>query len=215
MRRSKIVSIVITVVLMFALSLCVYAAEEAMKITVEEKIVCDREEEVVVTVSLANNPGFTYLKLDITYDEEAFTLDRVENGTLVENISQGAYFIWSADENCISDGVLAEFVFKTNVDAEYAEYSIEVNCIECSDYDEEDVEVVCSDANVIIRYYLGDVDNDGYLTIRDAAAILQYKAGWGNTIVERNADVDKNGSISIRDAARILQFKAGWFDSID
>ena len=206
--RSKIL---FAVIMLFVFLLCVSAsAEDVMSITIDEKIVCDRTDEVRVAVTLDGNPGYTYLKLDLAYDEETFTLDRVENGELIEEFYSGAYFIWSGEEDCTENGVLAEFVFKVAEDAFYDEYSIEVVCIECSNYDEEDVATVCNNANVIVRYYRGDVDNDGYLTIRDAALILQYIAGWDVTVNEAAADADGNGTVNIRDAALILQYIAGW-----
>lgn len=56
----------------------------------------------------------------------------------------------------------------------------------------------------------GDADGNGEITIRDAALILQYIAGWDVEVDEEAADADGNGEITIRDAALILQFIAGW-----
>ena len=56
----------------------------------------------------------------------------------------------------------------------------------------------------------GDADGNGEITIRDAAIILQYIAGWDVEVDENAADADGNGEITIRDAALILQYIAGW-----
>lgn len=56
----------------------------------------------------------------------------------------------------------------------------------------------------------GDSNGDGEITIRDAALILQYIAGWNVYVDETIADANGDGDITIRDAALILQYIAGW-----
>lgn len=56
----------------------------------------------------------------------------------------------------------------------------------------------------------GDAGFDGEITIRDAALILQFIAGWDVEIDTAAADADLSGEVTIRDAALILQFIAGW-----
>lgn len=56
----------------------------------------------------------------------------------------------------------------------------------------------------------GDANFDGDITIRDAAFILQFIAGWDVEIDVAAADVDLSEEVTIRDAALVLQFIAGW-----
>ena len=56
----------------------------------------------------------------------------------------------------------------------------------------------------------GDADDNGSVTIRDAALILQFIAGWDVEINLAAADVDDDKTVTIRDAALILQYIAGW-----
>ena len=66
------------------------------------------------------------------------------------------------------------------------------------------------------RDIFGDINGDGEVTNRDAAALMQYLAGWSNEeiIVPDDADIkydiNGDGKLTNRDAARIMQYVAGW-----
>lgn len=57
---------------------------------------------------------------------------------------------------------------------------------------------------------LGDVSRDGNVDNLDAAAVLQYAAGWEVTADARLADVNGDGSVDNLDATVMLQYAAGW-----
>ena len=54
---------------------------------------------------------------------------------------------------------------------------------------------------------LGDVNGDGMISSIDAALILQFTAGFIDSLP--NADVNEDGTINSIDAALVLQFTAG------
>lgn len=66
------------------------------------------------------------------------------------------------------------------------------------------------------QYTLGDVNEDGRVTISDVTAIQRYIAELGDLSRAQflAADVDKNGEVTIEDATRIQQYLAEYFDEL-
>lgn len=56
----------------------------------------------------------------------------------------------------------------------------------------------------------GDADDNGSVSISDAALILQYAAGETSSINTSNAEVTGDGAVNAQDALLILQYAAGW-----
>ena len=136
---SCIVTVVIAICMIFILSINVSAAESP-EIAGGNFTAC-RGEQITMSVTLTDNPGFTYLKLGVDYDENALTLVSVSNGNICSNLTKGTYYIWSADENVTSDGILITLVFRVKDDAVLENTEVTIECVECSDYDENDVSV--------------------------------------------------------------------------
>ena len=53
-------------------------------------------------------------------------------------------------------------------------------------------------------FIVGDVNDDGYVTIADVTALIDYLLGSDNHISEGGADVNQDGSISIADVTAII-----------
>lgn len=67
----------------------------------------------------------------------------------------------------------------------------------------------------IVGHELGDVDNDGKITIDDATLIQKYVASMVELTVEQCilADVDNNGKVEINDVTLIQKYMAGMVES--
>ena len=79
MKRTRMLSILLAVLLMFSCSAAVLAAEP-MTVTVETKAdAVSVGEEVSLTVSIAGNPGFTNYEWAVEYDAASLELKEVEN----------------------------------------------------------------------------------------------------------------------------------------
>lgn len=58
---------------------------------------------------------------------------------------------------------------------------------------------------------LGDVDDDGEITMDDAIAIKEFKLNWISELAKPEmADVDNDGEITMDDAIAIKEFKLNW-----
>lgn len=104
-----------------------------------------------IDINLQNNVGFTYMKLAIGYDENALELTEVSNGTIIENFVNDAAYVWYSGTDVTENGVLATLSFKINDTASVGTYQISINVIECSNYNEEDVEVSISNGNISVK----------------------------------------------------------------
>lgn len=85
-------------------------------------------ENVIITISLVNNPGLLGMSGTLSYDEEVLSLKGVENGDAFKdvlelnsskNLGSGCRFLWSGEEilsNQISDGIVLklDFLVKKN-----------------------------------------------------------------------------------------------------
>ena len=79
MKRTRMLSILLAVLLVFSCSAAVLAAEP-MTVTVETKAdAVSVGEEVSLTVSIAGNPGFTNYEWAVEYDTASLELKKVEN----------------------------------------------------------------------------------------------------------------------------------------
>ena len=59
------------------------------------------------------------------------------------------------------------------------------------------------------RYTLGDVNDDGVVTIADVTAVLFIIAGQGDGFIKEAADANQDGSVGIADVTKILSIIAG------
>lgn len=105
-------------------------------------------EQVTVKLAIEENVGFTYVKLAISYDESALTLLDFSNGNVVDDLTEGIYYIWSADDDVIESGILAELTFRVNEGAPYGDNIIDIEVVECSNVSEKDVSIEASDAKI-------------------------------------------------------------------
>lgn len=103
-----------------------------------ESAVCVPGEEVSVKVNISGNPGFSYLELTPQYSDR-LTLVSVTNGSLVNDLTQGKQFVWSADEDVTGNGTLMTFVFRLADNASAGSYPVSFVFRSAINYNEEPV----------------------------------------------------------------------------
>ncbi|MBE6579888.1 MAG: hypothetical protein E7651_08820 [Ruminococcaceae bacterium] len=188
-----------------------------MKIRVENATV-SAGSAVTVAVLVEQNEGFTYLKLGLEYDD-TLELVSVSNGTLIDSLTQGKYYVWSASDNQTADGVLAYLTFRVKEGAEDGDYTVGVHCLECSNEDEMDVSVIEAPGCITVKsYQYGDANGDREIDGKDATRLRRYLANYdeidGTCDVEitEGADVNGDGEINGKDLTRLLRYLANFDD---
>lgn len=187
---------------------------------------------VTVDVSIANNPGFISLNLEINYDTTYLTLTGITANsgvgatfTKAQSYTKVPYnFAWSSTDNVYYNGSLATLTFTVSADAPDGVYPITVSYYKGVNGNYTDGIDVNFDTNyeplnlsyvsgniAVTSYTPGDADGSGSINDRDATYMLRYLAGWDiSGIVIDALDVDGSGTINDRDATLLLRYLAGW-----
>ncbi len=120
MRRTRMLSILLAVLLVFSFSAAALAAEP-MTVTVETKTdAVSAGNEVTLAVSIAGNPGFTNYQWTLEYDADSLELKNVENklgGLLRTREEEGKAFLGLINDQPIAEdgtALLVTFVVKQN-----------------------------------------------------------------------------------------------------
>ena len=149
----KIISFLIVLILVLQLSVVcipVSAANSSvanLEVSTENVFAGDA---VYVTVYLTSNPGLTYIKLKMSYDTNALTLFGVQNGDIIEDLTRGSSYVWSATNTTISTGTFATLIFSVSTDASAGIYPVTITCVEAYN-NENDVSVNIQNGSVIVN----------------------------------------------------------------
>lgn len=118
-------------------------------ITCENKE-CNPGDSITVEVNIANNPGIMYLELTPVYSNE-LTLVKAENGSIFTDCTKGKQYVWTADENINSNGLLVKFTFSIDSSVEPGDYSVGFTFRSSYNYDEEAVTFTVNSAKVTVK----------------------------------------------------------------
>ena len=171
---------------------------------------------VSVAVTIADNPGLSYLKLRYTFDSEKLAFVRVEKGTVLTDsfTVAGNALSWDTGRDAKGNGTLVKLVFSVKEKAS-GTAAVNVAVVNCFNYDEQSVSFSVKNGAVTIKdgsapaYIRGDVDGNGSVTSADARLALRASVKlekYGKDSVQfLAADVDGNGAIEASDARTILR----------
>lgn len=172
--------------------------------------------DIVVNISIHNNPGLTKAGIDFTYDETILELVSVENGTVMagDDVTftvDGNSVTWASTNVYSGNGVMLVLNLRIKDTAETGDTAqITIAATENAGADAEAVEFETIDGNVTVNnFMLGDVNNDGLVNTGDVLFILRYLADDDITIDLTAADINGNGSITTADATYLLRHIAG------
>ena len=206
--------ILITVFALFALfPLNVFA--DGANLTVQS-VEADPGDTVTVPIIMADNPGFSYLKIRFSFDNDKLDFVNAENGT----VSTDAFTVtpnalsWDTGTDATSNGTLVNLIFTVKENAE-GTAAVSISVAGCFNYDEQAVEIAVTDGAVTLKggestpFIKGDVDGDGTVTSGDARLALRASVRLENYAEGSReflaADVDENGTIEAADARYILR----------
>ena len=148
----KIASIVLCLALLvtsFSQTILIAFATGTPTITCENKE-CNPGDTVTVNVTIAENPGITYLALSPTYSAELGT-PTVKNGSVVTDFTKGNQFLWVADEDVTENGKLVSFTFNIGETVEPNDYSVGFIFREAYNYDEDPVSFTVVPATISVK----------------------------------------------------------------
>lgn len=190
-------------------------------------------ETVEIAVTLANNPGFSDLSIEIGYDASVMELTKVTpnsavgcNFTTSQQLIQLPYMLnWvEGTKNNTFTGTLVTLMFQIKESAALGSYPVTVsyykgkfgNNIDGVDvnYDQDDnrVPIIYVNGSVTVYSYTpGDLNDDGRINSKDVICLLRYIAGWElDGLVEDALDVNHDGRINSKDAILLLRYIANW-----
>lgn len=175
-----------------------------------------KDEIVKVTVSVKNNPGFSWLTFDLNYDSTVLALvDAASCGAFNEvsrvgnTVSIGGI---NETENCYTDENLVTLSFKLLADCkEGTPVGISYLPANMLNFDSETVLFAIDNGVVsVFDYLLGDVNGDGLVNLKDVTLLTRYRAGWDVKIIKPAADVNKDSVIDLKDISILRRHLADW-----
>lgn len=177
---------------------------------------------VDIDVSLKDNPGVASIGLDVAYNKNILTLEKVTYNTEFGGTTQTspltdnpARLLWvNPSAEFTSDAVFATLTFKISENAKDGVKSPITLTYDQNDiYNINENNVVCAVENgavTITDVIPGDINNDKSVNNKDVTRLMQYLAHW---TVEVNAlALDTNGdkSVNNKDVSRLMQYLAHW-----
>ena len=106
-------------------------------------------DEVEVTLTIENNPGYAALLLNIP-EAQGFELVSAKSGSGMGTFTQGVNLLWDSSYNITRTGTLLTLTYRITDDAKVGNNIIKVNLLECNNEDRNAVVVVTEDINITV-----------------------------------------------------------------
>lgn len=225
---NNVVFLLIILAILFINSIFTYAQDNSI-ITIDS-MSCENNEDILINVSITNNPGIVAFNFNVNFDKTKFlpiSLDkRNEFENIVSSLDDTNINISEIDNikvqwdsptlsNITNNGILFSIKFRVKQNALLGNSVISLT------YDSGDIinsnleDIICNVNNGIINiqkynenYIFGDIDNDNIITANDASMILIYVLNKEslkfNSKQLFKADVDGDGVITTNDVLNIL-----------
>jgi len=185
----KYVSLFLCLVLLLSAAPAVYATGTPSIIC--EDVSCAPGEQITVNVTVSNNPGFTYLEMTPSYAEE-LTLVDVTNGELISDFTEGKQYIWVADEDVKTDGLLMTFSFSVADTVPAGEYAVGFVVRTCGNYNEEPVAFAVESGTVTVAAASNtpDIGDFEYALSGTEITITGYTGTKNNVTIAETYEID-------------------------
>ena len=198
---------------------------DAPQIVVESKTT-SAGSTVAVNISIANNPGFVTMGIQVAYDSNLTLLSVSDTGlvpgqmfsTEIENPQPLYWANPTATADCTVNGKIATLTFKVADNAEEGEYHIRVSY----DYDNYDIYNQSGEAVqfatvngtlTVTDIVYGDVNGDGRVNNLDGMVLMRHLAKWPSypaSMISPGADVNADGRINNLDGMILMRHLAKW-----
>ena len=114
-------------------SLGIFAAAEGTIQLSAGETASGTDDTVTVPLVFTRNPGFTSLKIKVTYEKDKFTLTAVESAAVKEATvfqgEEGDEILFLATEDCLEGGTLAELRFKVADGVSKGDYRLDFSAV--------------------------------------------------------------------------------------
>ena len=114
-------------------SLGIFAAAEGTIHLCAGETASGTDDTVTVPLVFTRNPGFTSLKIKVTYEKDKFTLTAVESAAVKEATvfqgEEGDEILFLATEDCLEGGTLAELRFKVADGVSKGDYRLDFSAV--------------------------------------------------------------------------------------
>mgnify|MGYP004462736005 CR=1 FL=1 len=177
------------------------------------KTVATHGKEVLVPISISQNPGFAGINVKIDYDKTR--LQFIGSGDIAGldwtvNTGDNAGAVMVSIRNYTKDGEILLLKFKVPEDAPDGFAKVSLFNAYVLTIDEKPISVTVSSGGVeVITRLPGDVTGDGVLDTRDALRLKKHLAGLDAPIVWQNADVTGDNDVTLADLLRLMKYLAG------
>ena len=170
-----------------------------------------------VNVNIKNNPEMAFLSVTLDYDKSLMTLISVDNGTVFPTLDSGRNLVWSADENCSDNGMLATLTFELQEGVDCADIAIDLILNEMYDLACEPIDIAGFGGMVVVDSVLyGDANGDetvssvDVLLLRKYMANLDYDTGVSSLSVKEGADANGDGAVNSTDVLLLRKYMANY-----
>ena len=177
------------------------------------KMVATHGKEVLIPISISQNPGFAGINVKIDYDKTRLQLigsDDTAGLDWTVNTGNNAGVVMASTRNYTKDGEILLLKFKVLEDAPDGFAKVSLFNVDVLTIDEKPISVTVSSGGVeVITCLPGDVTGDGVLDTRDALRLKKHLAGLDAPIVWQNADVTGDNDVTLADLLRLMKYLAG------
>ena len=177
------------------------------------KMVATHGKEVLVPISISQNPGFAGINVKIDYDKTR--LQFIGSGDIAGldwtvNTGDNAGAVMVSTKNYTKNGEILLLKFKVLEDAPDGFAKVSLFNVDVLTIDEKPISVTVSSGGVeVITRLPGDVTGDGVIDTRDALRLKKHLAGLDAPIVWQNADVTGDNDVTLADLLRLMKYLAG------
>lgn len=175
-------------------------------------------EELQLTVSVKNNPGFIAATFELGYDSNVLELVKAENmsGLKTFAVSGNTLRLGGINETAdeTAEGAMIRLTFQVLATCEEGTaVTLTYQPADLYNYDMEAVTFAINNGVIVAGdYQLGDVNDDGSVDIKDVTILRRHLAKWAGyeKIVKLAADVNGDGVINSKDVTILRRYLAGW-----
>lgn len=220
--RSALSVLLAVVLMMSVVQISVSAAQTTpMTITASTKSALPGS-SVDVDISLKDNPGVSSIGLDVGYNKNILSLEKVTYNTGLGGVTQSspltdnpAKLLWvNSTGEFGEDAVFATLTFKVSANAKGNVKSPITITYDTNDiYNSKEENINCEIVNgaiTVTDIIPGDINNDKAVNNKDVTRLMQYLAHWDVEVNELALDTNGDKAVNNKDVTRLMQYLAHW-----